>query len=137
MALLILLLGISAIKKTPTDIFPEIDIPVVTVVWQYPFAAVKWQAVLGNESFVQKVRDRIKGLHKERREITALRQGARKIDPNEVLKKVARKHQLSVKRLVAPGERGLHARNLATWMIWETGEKSLREIGGLCKSDAA
>jgi hypothetical protein len=34
---------------------------------------VKWQAVLGNESFVQKVRDRIKGLHKERREITALR----------------------------------------------------------------
>jgi len=36
MALLILLLGITSIKKTPTDIFPEIDIPVVTVVWQYP-----------------------------------------------------------------------------------------------------
>lgn len=36
MALLILLLGVSAIKTTPTDIFPEIDIPVVTVVWQYP-----------------------------------------------------------------------------------------------------
>jgi hypothetical protein len=35
MALLILLLGISAIKTTPTDIFPEIDIPVVTVLWQY------------------------------------------------------------------------------------------------------
>jgi len=35
MALLILLLGVWAIKKTPTDIFPEIDIPVVTVVWQY------------------------------------------------------------------------------------------------------
>ena len=35
MALLILLLGVSAIKTTPTDIFPEIDIPVVTVVWQY------------------------------------------------------------------------------------------------------
>src|SRR5260370_15778664 len=66
-----------------------------------PFAAVKWQAVLGNESFVQKVRDRIKGLHKERREITALRQGARKIDPDEVLRKVARKHQISAKRLVA------------------------------------
>jgi hypothetical protein len=32
MALLILLLGITSIKKTPTDIFPEIDIPVVTVV---------------------------------------------------------------------------------------------------------
>ena len=35
MALFILLLGVSAIKTTPTDIFPEIDIPVATVVWQY------------------------------------------------------------------------------------------------------
>jgi CzcA family heavy metal efflux pump len=34
-ALLILLLGVTSIKNTPTDIFPEIDIPVVTVVWQY------------------------------------------------------------------------------------------------------
>ena len=34
MALLILLLGITSIKKTPTDIFPEIEIPVVRVVWQ-------------------------------------------------------------------------------------------------------
>jgi multidrug efflux pump subunit AcrB len=38
MALLILLLGIASIKKMPTDIFPEIDIPVVSVVWQYPGA---------------------------------------------------------------------------------------------------
>ena len=36
MALLILLLGIASIRKMPTDIFPEIDIPVVSVVWQYP-----------------------------------------------------------------------------------------------------
>lgn len=35
MALLILLLGVASIKNTPTDVFPEIDIPVVTVVWQY------------------------------------------------------------------------------------------------------
>ena len=35
MALLILLLGVASIKNTPTDIFPEIDIPVVTVVWQF------------------------------------------------------------------------------------------------------
>jgi multidrug efflux pump subunit AcrB len=35
MALLITLLGVASIKNTPTDIFPEIDIPVVTVVWQY------------------------------------------------------------------------------------------------------
>ena len=32
---LILFLGVSAIRTMPTDIFPEIDIPVVTVIWSY------------------------------------------------------------------------------------------------------
>ncbi|MBM9403293.1 efflux RND transporter permease subunit [Gluconacetobacter azotocaptans] len=32
---LILLLGVTAIFRTPTDVFPSIDIPVVTVVWYY------------------------------------------------------------------------------------------------------
>jgi multidrug efflux pump subunit AcrB len=35
MAMLIVLGGLFAITKMPTDIFPEIDIPVVAVVWQY------------------------------------------------------------------------------------------------------
>jgi multidrug efflux pump subunit AcrB len=34
-AALILVLGIAAIRSMPTDIFPEIRIPVVTVIWQY------------------------------------------------------------------------------------------------------
>jgi multidrug efflux pump subunit AcrB len=34
-AALILFLGITAIVEMPTDIFPEIDIPVVSVIWQY------------------------------------------------------------------------------------------------------
>src|SRR6202522_24809 len=34
-AALILFLGISTIYAMPTDIFPEIRIPVVTVIWQY------------------------------------------------------------------------------------------------------
>ena len=34
-AALILFLGIAAIRSMPTDIFPEIQIPVVTVIWQY------------------------------------------------------------------------------------------------------
>src|ERR1700720_1888100 len=33
-AALILFLGVAAIKSMPTDIFPEIRIPVVTVIWQ-------------------------------------------------------------------------------------------------------
>jgi multidrug efflux pump subunit AcrB len=34
-AALILFLGVAAIRATPTDIFPQIQIPVVTVIWQY------------------------------------------------------------------------------------------------------
>ena len=35
LAALILFLGVVAIRSMPTDIFPEIRIPVVTVIWQY------------------------------------------------------------------------------------------------------
>jgi multidrug efflux pump subunit AcrB len=35
LAALILFLGVTAIVEMPTDIFPEIDIPVVSVIWQY------------------------------------------------------------------------------------------------------
>ena len=35
LASLILFLGLTAIVSMPTDIFPEINIPVVTVIWQY------------------------------------------------------------------------------------------------------
>ncbi|QDQ41793.1 efflux RND transporter permease subunit [Methylacidiphilum kamchatkense] len=35
MAILIFFLGFFTIKTTPTDIFPEINIPVVVVTWQY------------------------------------------------------------------------------------------------------
>jgi len=34
-AILIVVLGFSSIATTPTDIFPNIDIPVVTVIWSY------------------------------------------------------------------------------------------------------
>src|SRR5258708_12382453 len=35
MALLILILGIVAIRNMATDIFPKINIPVVSIIWQY------------------------------------------------------------------------------------------------------
>ncbi len=35
MSLVIVILGVLAIVRMPTDIFPEIDIPVVSVIWQY------------------------------------------------------------------------------------------------------
>src|SRR5213080_3427935 len=83
------------------------------------FSAVLWHAVLGDESFVQKLRDRVKGLHKQRREITSLRKAAASIEPDRILQRVAEKYHVDRERLVARGERGLHARNVAMWMIWE------------------
>ena len=35
MAALILVLGVSGVATAPKDIFPNINIPVVTVIWQY------------------------------------------------------------------------------------------------------
>jgi CzcA family heavy metal efflux pump len=34
-ALLVVIFGVLALVRTPTDIFPEIDIPVVSIIWQY------------------------------------------------------------------------------------------------------
>lgn len=36
MSLLIVVMSVVATLRMPVDIFPEIDIPVVTVIWQYP-----------------------------------------------------------------------------------------------------
>ena len=35
LAVLILLLGTVAVVTTPVDIFPKIDIPVVSIIWTY------------------------------------------------------------------------------------------------------
>src|SRR6185312_14514209 len=35
MSLVIVILGVLAIFRMPTDIFPEIDIPVASVIWSY------------------------------------------------------------------------------------------------------
>ena len=96
-----------------------------------PFEAVRWQAVLGDESLAQKLRDRVKGLQKQGREITSLRRALPSVDPQKILQRVAKKYGVDPQRLVAPGERGVQAKNVAIWMVWETGSKSLREIGEL------
>src|SRR3954453_13271250 len=80
-----------------------------------PFEEVRWQVVLGDESLVQKVRDRVKGLHKQRREITSLRSALPSIDPGQILQRVADKYRVDRHRLLERGERGLQARNVAMW----------------------
>ena len=35
LAVLVIFLGVVTVRSMPIDIFPEIDIPVVTIIWQY------------------------------------------------------------------------------------------------------
>lgn len=68
---------------------------------------------------------------KLRREITALRGVVASADPKKILKRVARRYGVTRQRLLGLGERGLQAKNVAMWRSWESGTKSLREIGEL------
>ena len=34
-ALLILVLGVVTVARAPVDIFPDVDIPVITVIWSF------------------------------------------------------------------------------------------------------
>ncbi|HLY51876.1 MAG TPA: efflux RND transporter permease subunit [Steroidobacteraceae bacterium] len=56
LAIAILLLGVFAISRTPTDIFPDINIPVVGVIWRYSGLSPDEMAtrlVLGSERNAQ------------------------------------------------------------------------------------
>jgi len=58
LAALILFLGITAIRAMPTDIFPEIRIPVVTVIWgKRPGSARrKWSSASARTASTRSVR---------------------------------------------------------------------------------
>jgi CzcA family heavy metal efflux pump len=63
-SILILVLGVTSIATTPTDIFPNIDIPVVTVIWSYQGLSAKEmeQRVTTFSEFVMAVVNDVKGI---------------------------------------------------------------------------
>src|SRR5258708_2771429 len=63
-AILILVLGLTSIASTPTDIFPNIDIPVVTVIWSYSGLSAKEmeQRVTTFSEFVMAVVNDVKAI---------------------------------------------------------------------------
>jgi REP element-mobilizing transposase RayT len=96
-----------------------------------PFEAVKWQAALGRETFLRKIRDRMKGFHKHQREITSLRNANEFPAPEAILNNVARKFRVSAQSLTQQPAYGLAPRNIAMWIIAERCGMSLRQIGEL------
>ena len=63
-SILILVLGFTSIATTPTDIFPNIDIPVVTVIWSYSGLSAKEmeQRVTTFSEFVMAVVNDVKAI---------------------------------------------------------------------------
>jgi putative transposase len=94
-----------------------------------PFEAVQWQAILGSEGFARKIQDRLRGLEQHGREVTAVRRGAKRILPFEVIRCVAQNYAVPENSLVERGGHGLEARNVAMALVWERCALSLREIG--------
>src|SRR5260370_26096128 len=77
-----------------------------------PFEAVRWQAALGSECFLQRIRDRVKKLHKQRHEMTSLPKTAEFAQPEVVLSRVARKFRVNQERLKSRGQYGLKSKNM-------------------------
>ena len=96
-----------------------------------PFEAVQWQAALGRETFLRKVRDRMRGLHNQRREITSLRSATEFASPEAILSNVAKKFRVSVQSLTEQRGYGIVPRNIAMWIISERYGMTLRQIGEL------
>lgn len=96
-----------------------------------PTDAARWQAVLGSEDFVQRMKDKMQARRHERREVKALRGGTRGTDPQAIIARVAERHALPVERLLRGKEYGLLARGLAMWAVWQRCDLTLREIGTL------
>ena len=96
-----------------------------------PFEAVQWQTALGGERLLQQVRDRVKGLRHQRREMIAVRKAMELVQPEAVLNRVAMKFQINQERLKNPKAHGLKARNVAMWMMSENCGMTLRQIGEL------
>lgn len=96
-----------------------------------PFEAVQWQAALGREAFLRKVRNRMKGLHTQRREITSLRTATEFASPQSILNNVAKKFQVNARSLTEQRGHGMVPRNIAMWIISERCGMTLRQIGEL------
>jgi REP element-mobilizing transposase RayT len=94
-----------------------------------PFEAVQWQAILGSDGFARKIQDRLQGLARHGREVTAVRRGAKRVLPLEVIRFVAKNYGVPENSLAERGCHGLEARNVAMALVWERCALSLREIG--------
>lgn len=94
-----------------------------------PFEQVRWQSVLGDESFVRRLSDRFKSKRDQRREVTGVRHALRGTEPAELLDRVAKHYGISREALLEEQVYGSEARNVAMWLVRQRGDLTLRQIG--------
>jgi putative transposase len=94
-----------------------------------PFEQVRWQSVLGDESFVRRLSDKFKSRRDQGREVTAVRWAIRMSEPMELIQRVAKHYRTEARKLREEREHGLEARNVAMWLLRQKGSITLREIG--------
>lgn len=94
-----------------------------------PLEAAQWQAVIGSERFLQRIKDRLQEHRPKRREVTALRRGTSAPEPRDLVERVAKHYDVKAARLLNGREYGLEARNAAMWVVWQLSGLSLREVG--------
>ena len=95
-----------------------------------PLEAVSWQAVLGREDFLQRIKDRLAG-RKEHYELPALRQLRRRPEVTSILEGVAKAYRCSREQLLEQGRKGNEPRAVAMVLVWDCCGMRLREIGEL------
>ena len=96
-----------------------------------PWEAVQWQAALGREDFLQRLRDQIEKKRPAHREMPALRQLRRQSEAQSILACVARAYGCSKQDLLKRGTRGNEARAVGMVLLWDCCGMSLRELGEL------
>jgi putative transposase len=96
-----------------------------------PLEAVQWQAVLGREKFLQRLKDHLKSRQGQQREMPALRKLRRRPEAQSILDAVAKTYRCSRAELLQRGRKGNEARAVAMVLVWDCCGLSLREIGEL------
>lgn len=95
-----------------------------------PLEAVKWQAALGREDFLRKLRDRFKGGRERHREVPSLRKLQQpRIEAGAILERVAEAYRCSKADVLKQGKWGNEARAVAMVLIWDCCGMGLREVG--------
>jgi putative transposase len=96
-----------------------------------PFEAVQWQMVLGSESLVQKLKDKMRSKSDHQREVTGLRSATSLSEPKRLVAQVASHYRVPLNRLLREPIYGSEARNVAIWLAWQNSGLTLREIGSM------